>query len=100
MAMIMEGCQGKSNNLTIEERTCPVCGHTVELFSVDTEVQCEHCGFTVYNDKLTCVQWCQYAEKCVGKEMYERLMKVAAMQKERAAQERKEKLAKKTALSA
>ena len=93
MSMIMEGCQGKSKNLTIEEKVCPVCGHTVELFSIDTEVKCEHCGFTVYNDKLTCVQWCQDAEKCVGKENYERLMKVVERQKARRAEEKARKAA-------
>ena len=46
-----------------------------------------------YNDKLTCVQWCQYAEKCVGKENYERLMKVVEMQKARRAEEQERKTA-------
>ena len=34
-----------------------------------------------YNDTLSCVQWCQYARKCVGDEMYEVMMKIAARQK-------------------
>jgi len=32
---------------------------------------------------LSCVQWCQYARKCVGDEMYEAMMKIAAEQKSR-----------------
>ena len=36
-----------------------------------------------YNDTLSCVQWCQYARKCVGDEMYEVMMKIAAEQKAR-----------------
>ena len=75
--MIFSGCQSKSKEISIEERTCPRCGHTVEIFSVDTEVVCDHCGFVVYNDKLSCVQWCQYARQCVGDEMYEKMMEVA-----------------------
>ena len=83
--MVFSGCQSKAKELTIEEKICPRCGHEIEVFSVDTEVQCDHCGFTVYNDKLTCVQWCEYARQCVGDEMYEHLMAVAAAQKKRAA---------------
>ena len=81
--MIMNGCQGKAKNLTITEKTCPQCGHIIELFSVDTQMPCEHCGFVAYNDALSCVQWCQYAKSCVGEEMYEHMMKVAAAQKKR-----------------
>ncbi len=80
--MIFEGCQGKKA-ISIEERICPQCGNVVELFSVDTEVKCDRCGFTIYNDMLNCVQWCKYARKCVGDERYEQLMAVAASQKAR-----------------
>ena len=80
--MIMEGCQGKKG-VTIEEKICPRCGHPVEIFSIDTEMACENCGFVIYNDSLNCVQWCRYARKCVGDEMYGHLMKVAERQKER-----------------
>ena len=80
--MILEGCQGKKD-ITIEEKICPRCGNVIEIFSVDTEVACENCGFVVYNDALNCVQWCQYAKECVGEERYEQLMKVAESQKQR-----------------
>ena len=88
--MIMEGCQGKLQ-IKIMERTCPQCGHEVEIFSIDTQVACENCGFVIYNDTLTCVQWCKYARKCMGDEMVERLLAVARQKKEREAAERKEK---------
>lgn len=78
---MLEGCQGKPRTPTIIEKVCPQCGHEIELFSIDTQMPCEHCGFVAYNDTLSCVQWCQYAKKCVGEEMYEHLMKVAAQQK-------------------
>ena len=81
--MIMDGCQGKPRTPTILEKICPQCGNEIELFSIDTERKCEHCGFTVYNDMLNCVQWCKYARKCVGDKLYEQLMLVAQNQKER-----------------
>ncbi|MCI6174480.1 MAG: hypothetical protein MR671_09530 [Clostridiales bacterium] len=87
--MIFEGCQSKAKEISIEERRCPNCGHEVEIFSVDTEVVCENCGFVIYNDKLSCVQWCKYAKQCVGEQRYNQLMKVAQMQKERREAEKK-----------
>ena len=85
--MIMEGCQAKPKTPTIMEKLCPQCGNMIELFSIDTEVACEQCGFVAYNDTLSCVQWCQYARQCVGDEMYAQLMAIAESQKRR----RKEK---------
>ena len=90
--MILDGCQGKPRTPTIEEKNCPQCGHTIEIFSTDTEVACENCGFVVYNDALSCVQWCKYARQCVGDAMYEQMMQIAARQKEEAAQKRKKRL--------
>lgn len=90
--MTLDGCQGKPRTPTIEEKTCPQCGHTIEIFSTDTEVACENCGFVVYNDALSCVQWCKYARQCVGDAMYEQMMQIAARQKEEAAQKRKKRL--------
>ena len=85
--MIFSGCQSKSKELSIIDETCPQCGAEIELFSVDTEAVCERCGYKVYNDTLSCVQWCKYARQCVGDEMYERMMKVAEHMKEKQAQE-------------
>ena len=79
--MIMSGCQGKPRTPTILEKTCPRCGHEIEMFSIDSEQTCEHCGFVAYNDSLSCVQWCQYAKQCVGEEMYAHMMEIAALQK-------------------
>ena len=86
MSDMFHGCQGKQD-ITIEEKMCPNCGHPVEIFSVDTSVECDNCGFTVYNDMLNCVQWCKYARKCVGDDLYEKLMAVAQSQQERKAQQ-------------
>lgn len=81
--MIFSGCQGKPRTPTIAEKICPQCGSTIEVFSTDTQVACEHCGFVVYNDTLSCVQWCKYAKQCVGEEMYNHTMEIAAAQKQR-----------------
>ena len=94
---MLEGCQGKPRTPTLEEKICPNCGNVIELFSIDTQVACDNCGFVAYNDTLSCVQWCEYARKCVGDEMYEKMMEIARQQKEQAAQERKRKLEEKNA---
>ena len=82
--MIMDGCQGKPRTPTIEEKICPNCGSTIEVFSTDTEVACVNCGFVVYNDALSCVQWCKYARQCVCDAMYEQMMNIAKNQKKEA----------------
>ena len=81
--MIFDGCMGKPRTPTIHEKVCPQCGNVIELFSIDTQVPCDHCGFVAYNDSLSCVQWCQYAKHCVGEEMYELMMSIAAQNKEK-----------------
>ena len=83
--MIMIGCQAKPRTPTIIEKICPQCGNEIELFSVDTQMPCEHCGFVAYNDTLSCVQWCAHAKECVGEEMYEQMMQIVQSQKERRA---------------
>ena len=93
--MILEGCQGKPRTPEILEKVCPQCGSEIELFTCDTQAVCEHCGFVVYNDTLSCVQWCKYARKCVGDQMYEQMMEIAKHNKEKAAKERAEKAASK-----
>ena len=83
--MIMIGCQAKPRTPTIIEKICPQCGNEIELFSIDTQMPCEHCGFVAYNDTLSCVQWCAHAKECVGEEMYEQMMQIVQSQKERRA---------------
>ena len=79
--MILEVCQGKPRTPEILEKVCPQCGSEIELFTCDTQAVCEHCGFVVYNDTLSCVQWCKYARQCVGDAMYEQMMAIAERQK-------------------
>ena len=81
--MIMDGCQSRSRTPTLHEKTCPQCGNVIEIFSVDSSVTCEKCGFIAYNDSLSCVQWCRYARQCVGDDMYFHMMRIAEEQKQR-----------------
>ena len=80
---MLDGCQGKPRTPTIIEKVCPHCGNLIEMFSIDSQMACEKCGFVAYNDTLSCVQWCKYARKCVGDEMYDYMMKIAENQKNR-----------------
>jgi hypothetical protein len=69
-------CPGASNiggTPTLTIKICPTCGREIEIFSVDTQVQCE-CGFTAYNDIQSCVRWCSFAKECVGGTMYAKIM--------------------------
>jgi ribosomal protein S27AE len=70
--MLGSYCPGSAslrNNISLEIKTCPECGADVELFSIDRKVACDKCGFVVYNNALSCIQWCRYAEQCFGAEM-------------------------------
>jgi ribosomal protein S27E len=68
-------CPGAANlrTPTLKVKKCPQCGGEVEVFSNDVAVKCTQCGFVVYNDIASCVQWCKHAQECVGIEMFERL---------------------------
>ena len=52
---------------------CPECGTEIEIFSNDSTVDCEKCGFTAYNDQQSCIDWCKYARECFGEEVYDKL---------------------------
>ncbi|HVP93993.1 MAG TPA: hypothetical protein VMS89_02360 [Methanoregulaceae archaeon] len=67
--MIIAWC-GESQNPYAHHENCPQCGEEVEIFSNDIKVRCSNCGFVIYNDIISCVQWCKYAKKCVREEMY------------------------------
>ncbi|MFC1925302.1 hypothetical protein ACFLW2_01230 [Chloroflexota bacterium] len=58
----------------LEVKDCPKCGEEIEIFSNEASTKCSECGLMIYNDLLSCVQWCEYAKECVGEETYERLM--------------------------
>lgn len=51
----------------IFDAACPKCGRKVEFFKDEVRRKCR-CGHEIVNPKLDfgCVQWCPYAEQCVG----------------------------------
>jgi DNA-directed RNA polymerase subunit RPC12/RpoP len=72
-------CPGAANLRTpvLKIRKCPQCGAEVEVFSNDVSVKCSECGFKIFNDSVSCVQWCKYAKECVGENTYNRIMSQA-----------------------
>ena len=74
---MLDKCPGATIVLmpTIKLKNCPECGEEVEIVSTDMQTKCPKCGFTIYNDLASCIQWCEYAKECVGEEVYERLKK-------------------------
>jgi|GEM_PF-28333 len=48
--------------------SCPQCGKKIEFFKDDVRRRCKSCGVQVANPKIDfgCVEWCDYAEQCVG----------------------------------
>jgi NADH pyrophosphatase NudC (nudix superfamily) len=88
---MLDRCPGAANlrTPTLAIKKCPQCGEEVEVFSNDVSVKCSRCGFEVFNDILSCVQWCKYAQECVGTETYNKIMAQMKAQEERKAQEKK-----------
>ncbi len=81
---VIDDCPGATNlrRPTIVYKTCPKCGEEIEMFSNDVKMDCENCGFTVYNNTMSCVQWCEYAKECVGEETYEAYQQMFKAKKE------------------
>jgi ribosomal protein S27AE len=70
--MLSSYCPGSSslrNNITLAIKTCPECGGDIELFSNDFKAKCDKCGFTVFSKAQSCIQWCKYAEACMGEDV-------------------------------
>ncbi|MBI2304912.1 MAG: hypothetical protein HYU86_09235 [Chloroflexi bacterium] len=62
-------CPGSRSlkNPTPEYIPCPNCGTEVEIWSDETSVKCHSCHGTVARDRnMSCIDWCQFAEKCFG----------------------------------
>ncbi|MFZ5633332.1 MAG: low molecular weight phosphatase family protein [Bacillota bacterium] len=71
---MLNRCPGSlAGTPTLKIKKCPECGNEVEVFSNEVKVNCEKCGFAVYNDVESCIQYCKYAKYCVGEELYKKL---------------------------
>jgi len=71
---MFDRCPGSlAGTPTLKIKKCPECGNEVEIFSNDVKVKCDKCGFEIYNDVESCIQWCKYAKACVGEQLYRKL---------------------------
>ncbi|MCX8162517.1 MAG: hypothetical protein N3E44_05990 [Candidatus Bathyarchaeota archaeon] len=44
---------------------CPNCGSEIEIWSDEDEATCSSCGaVAVRRQRLSCLEWCEYADKC------------------------------------
>ena len=89
--MVHGNCPGveRFKNPTMKEKICPVCGEIIEIFSVDSTVACDNCGFIAYNDEQSCISWCKYAKECFGEELYNKLMAGKKSKEEKSRNEEK-----------
>ena len=49
---------------TPEHLTCPKCFTHVEIWSDEQEAKCDKCGATVSRAITSCLDYCEYADKC------------------------------------
>ncbi len=67
---------------SLEIVKCPYCGADIERWTDEIKGVCENCGKEVIFEIDSCVEWCSYAEKCLG-DKYEEVMKILAEKKRR-----------------
>jgi NADH pyrophosphatase NudC (nudix superfamily) len=60
---------------TLKIKKCPKCGTEVELASTDMKVDCPSCGQPIFNSINSCIDYCKYAEECLGTEIYQKYKK-------------------------
>jgi DNA-directed RNA polymerase subunit RPC12/RpoP len=73
---LFRGCPGAANIREVrpEEVECPECGGEVEIWSDELSARCPACGTRVTREQgPSCIDWCAFAEQCVGTEKYRRL---------------------------
>jgi predicted RNA-binding Zn-ribbon protein involved in translation (DUF1610 family) len=73
---LFRGCPGAVNIREVrpEEIECPQCSAQVEIWSDEVSARCPLCGQKVGRDLgPSCIDWCSFAEKCIGTDKYQRL---------------------------
>jgi len=45
---------------------CSRCSGQVEIWSDEEETECDSCEATVTRGVQSCLDWCEYADKCKG----------------------------------
>ena len=59
---------------------CPSCGEEVEIWTDEIRGVCSNCGQAVFREgTMSCLEWCKFAQDCVGEEAYDRYIKNRAM---------------------
>lgn len=59
-----------------EHRNCQKCREEVEIWSDELMTTCSNCGAIVSREMgNSCIEWCKYAEQCVGEELYKKIVK-------------------------
>jgi hypothetical protein len=59
---------------------CPSCGEEVEIWTDEIRGVCSNCGRAVFREgTMSCLEWCKFAEECVGEEAYDRYLKNRAV---------------------
>jgi len=75
---LFSGCPGARDIREVkpEDVECPECGREVEIWSDELSARCPGCGAQVTREQgPSCIDWCSFAEQCIGTEKYERLKK-------------------------
>ena len=71
--MDLNFCPGAKHvrQLKPEIFSCQNCGEEVEIWSDEIKGVCNNCQKTIFRDqKLSCLEWCKFAQECVGIEDY------------------------------
>ena len=59
---------------------CPSCGEEVEIWTDEIRGVCSACGRVMFRDGyMSCLEWCKFAQECVGEQAYDRYMKNRAV---------------------
>lgn len=69
-------CPGSENirNPSPDYIPCRKCGEEVEIWSDEVQAKCSNCGTVNYKEKPpACIDWCKFAEQCIGKDAFARL---------------------------
>jgi hypothetical protein len=59
---------------------CPSCGEEVEIWTDEIRGECSNCGRVVFREgMMSCLEWCKFAQDCIGEEAYDRYQKNRAI---------------------
>ena len=71
--MIRKKCPGADSIIKPHPEfiNCPYCKAEIEMWTDETEAKCDSCGKQVKRTGVaSCLDWCKFAEKCLGEKEY------------------------------